>query len=57
MSMNRVRNVEHVFTSARLSDARPSEKFLELADQYKRGNISAAELVLQMKKHHDYSIR
>ncbi|MBD9629994.1 hypothetical protein [Pseudomonas sp. PDM19] len=57
MSINRAWNVEHALTSARLSDVRPSEKFLELADQYKMGNISAAELVLKMKKHHEHSIR
>ncbi|MFV3411160.1 hypothetical protein ACNFH8_02665 [Pseudomonas sp. NY15436] len=56
INIKRDQNIEHAMTSARLSGIRPSKKFLELADQYRRGDISAAELVLQTKKQHEYSI-
>lgn len=52
MNMKRDRNVEHALNSARLSGIRPSEKLLELADQYRRGDISAVELVVLTKKHY-----
>lgn len=48
----RSQNVEHTLASLRLSGTRPSAKLLELAEQYRQGTITVAEMVSAMKKHY-----
>ncbi|WP_170842829.1 antitoxin VbhA family protein [Pseudomonas panipatensis] len=50
----RDQHVERALTSARLSGVRPSAKFLELADRYRRGDISLVEMISKMKRHYEY---
>lgn len=51
----RDRHVVRALTSARLSGVRPGAKFLELADQYRRGDISVVEMIFKMKRHYEPS--
>lgn len=51
-STNRNRHVEHAIVSASIAGAKPSKRFLELAELYKRGEISAAQMVAEVKIHH-----
>lgn len=51
-STNQDRHVEHALASASVSGAKPSRKFLELAELYQRGEISAAQIVDEVKIHH-----
>ncbi|ARC77946.1 hypothetical protein AXW93_03655 [Pseudomonas aeruginosa] len=48
----RDRHVEHVLASTRLSGCQPSARFLELTDHYRKGVISASEMVAQMREHY-----
>ncbi|WP_422613516.1 antitoxin VbhA family protein [Pseudomonas knackmussii] len=51
----RDQHIERALASARLSGLRPSAKFLELADQYRRGDISVVEMIFKMKRHYEPS--
>ncbi|EMD2213681.1 hypothetical protein VQX13_004726 [Pseudomonas aeruginosa] len=51
-STNQDRHVEHALASASVSGAKPNRKFLELAELYQRGEISAAQMVDEVKIHH-----
>lgn len=54
MAVDQKRNqhIEQVLATTRLAGQQPNTKFLELADQYRQGLISAEQVVAEMKKYY-----
>jgi len=48
----RDQHVKQALASAELAGHQPSAKLLELTDQYRKGMISAGEMVERMRKHY-----